>query len=166
MTSLPETIFSRSHAGVGQRRRRFLGNATIEFCVVGMILFWMTFGTIEYGYYFYVRGTLQAAARAGCRAAILSGATNTAVNNAVLAQLKLTGLLAGSATSVSPNYTVTTSPTDVSTAGAGNQVSVAITCTWGVVGANFRPLRLIGSAKVLTGACVLRAEANGTNYSP
>ena len=59
------------------------GNAIIEAALVVPILLSLAFGTVEFGYYFFVRNNLQGAAREGARAAILASATNTDVTSAV-----------------------------------------------------------------------------------
>ena len=59
------------------------GSAVLDAALVFPILLSLTFGTIEYGYYFYVKHSLQGAAREGARAAITPSATNSDVTTAV-----------------------------------------------------------------------------------
>src|SRR3954471_17806778 len=59
------------------------GNAVLDMALVMPILIGLTFGACEYGYALYVKHSLQAAAREGARAAIVSGATATDVQTAV-----------------------------------------------------------------------------------
>src|SRR5438552_3487535 len=123
-----------------ERRRRFRGSAVLDAALVFPILLSLTFGTIEYGYYFYVKHSLQGAAREGARAAITPTAVNSDVTTAVSNAISVAGLS-------SSGYTTTLSPSNVSGVAAGTSITVTITCTWGTVGSGFRPLGLIGSAK-------------------
>lgn len=132
------------------RRRTRRGNATLELALTLGILLSLTFGTIEFGHFFFVKNTLQGAAREGARAAIPGGASNTDVTTAVNNTLTAAGL-------DSTKYTVTISPSDVTTATPGTAVSVTVQGTWGTVG--LRPLGLISSTKAVRGAAVMRKEA-------
>src|SRR3954453_338838 len=73
-------------------RRRFRGSAVLDAALVFPILLSLTFGTVEYGYYFYVKHTLQGAAREGARAAITPTAANSDVTSAVTAAMTASGL--------------------------------------------------------------------------
>src|SRR4051812_39614156 len=133
------------------RRRRFRGSAVQDAALVFPILLSLTFGTVEYGYYFYVKHTLQGAAREGARAAITPTATNALVTTAVSAAMTAAGLQ-------NSGYTLTPSPSDVSTVAAGQPITVSVSCSWGTVGAGFRPLGLISTTKSVTGVTVMRKE--------
>lgn len=120
------------------------------------ILLNLTFGMVEFGYYFYVRNMLCDAAREGARAAIVPGAQNSDVTAAVNNTLGTCKFPAGS---------VTTSITDtsgnaltVSSTSGGTPIQVSVTATWGAIGVGFRPLNLISAAKSVAGACVMRKE--------
>ncbi len=125
------------------------GNAVLEAALVLPILLYLAFGTVEFGYFFYVKNNVQGAAREGVRAAIPPGATNTDVNTAVLNQMTAAGLQAS-------GYTITTTPSNVSGLAAGTAVTVNVQCTWGVVG--LRPLQLISTSKIVKGQAVMRKE--------
>lgn len=129
------------------RSRR--GNAILEAALVLPILLLLAFGTVEFGYYFYVRNNLQGAAREGARAAIVPSATNSDVNTAVANAMSTYGLQ-------NSGYTITLSPSDVSGASSGTAITVTVQCTWGTVG--IRPLQLISTSKILTGRAVMRRE--------
>ena len=133
--------------GCSVNRRR--GNAVIEAVLVIPILLLLAFGTVEFGHFFFVKHNLQGAAREGARAAIVSGATNSDVTSAVSASMTASGLQ-------NSGYTVTTNPSDVSTAGSGTNISVAVECTWGNVGV--RPMGMISGTKQARGATVMRKE--------
>jgi len=140
---------SRPAAAAARRRRWRRGNAVLETALVIPVLLYLAFGTVEFGHFFYVKHNLQAAAREGARAAIVSSGTNTDVNAAVSGTMTAAGLQ-------SSGYTVTTTPASVSTATTGTSVTVTVGCTWSNVG--IRPLRLISASKVVTGTVVMRRE--------
>ena len=132
-------------------RKRFFprGNAVIEAALVLPILLYLAFGTVEFGYFFYVKNNVQGAAREGVRAAIPPGATNTDVTSAISSQMTAAGLQ-------SSGYTVTTTPATISGLAPGTTLTVNVQCTWGTVG--LRPLQLISASKVVKGQAVMRKE--------
>jgi len=125
------------------------GNAVLEAALVVPILLYLAFGTVEFGYFFYVKNNLQGAAREGVRASIPPGATNTDVTSAISSQMTAAGLQ-------SSGYTVTTTPSNISGLAPGTTVTVNVQCTWGTVG--LRPLQLISAAKLVKGQAVMRKE--------
>ena len=136
-------------------RRRF-GGAVLEMILILPVLLYLAFGTVEFGYYFYVKHSLEGAARDGARAAIPSGALysdiTTAVDNAMSAA-NLSG--SGYTTQVKDGSTVITTLTS---AVAGDTITVTVTCTWGTAGAGYRPWGLIGTSKQVVGTAVMRKE--------
>jgi Flp pilus assembly protein TadG len=147
------------------------GAATLELALTLSILFSICYGLIEFGYYFYVKNTMEGAAREGCRAGIVTGATNSTCNSAVENQLQAAGLVSnGTSASGSGPYTIGnyTVEYDDSTSGSknisiatitmGDTLTVTITATWGTVGAGFRPAQLIGSSKQIVTASAMRVE--------
>jgi Flp pilus assembly protein TadG len=144
----------------GRMRR---GNAVLDAALVFPILLSLTFGTVEFGYYFYVKHTLQGAAREGCRAGITPTGTDTDVTAAVVASLKAAGLQTSSTTLDTSKFTLKIeSPlgTTVSSAAlsTGSTLYVTVQGTWGTLGSGFRPLALIGSSKVVVGTTAMRKE--------
>jgi Flp pilus assembly protein TadG len=133
----------------GQRQ----GSAVLETALVMSLLIMLSFGTAEYGYFFFVKNILAGAARDGARAAIADTATNTNVTTAISNAMTAAHIS-------SSNYTVTLSPTDVSTATAGTAITVTVSCSWGTVGVTPLPTALggISSAKQVTGTCVMYKE--------
>lgn len=125
------------------------GNAVLEMALVVPLLLLLAFGTVEFGYYFYVRSNLAGAAREGARAAVVPSATNADVTAAVAASLTACGLQ-------NSGYTVGLNPANVGSAAAGTPITVSVECAWGAVG--IRPLGLISSAKTLRGTAVMRKE--------
>lgn len=136
----------------GNRR----GSAVLDAALVFPILLSLTFGTVEFGYYFYVKHTLTGAAREGCRAGIVDGATNADVTNAITSAMTAAGLQSSGYTVKIESPVGTTKA--VNTVSPGGTVFVTVTCDWGTVGKNFRPLALIGSAKQVVGVTAMRRE--------
>lgn len=131
------------------------GGTVLEAAIVLPILISLTFGAIEFGDYFFVKHTLEAAAREGARNGITDTATNTTVGTAVTAVITAAG---------GTNWGAVTAITDtsnnavnVATVTAGNSIKVQVSCTWGVCG--LRPMQLIGAAKQVIGSCVMRKES-------
>jgi Flp pilus assembly protein TadG len=136
-------------------RRRRTGGSVLEMVLVLPVLLSLAFGTVEFGYYFYVKSNVQAAAREGARAAILPSAAASDVTTAVSNAMTAAGL---------NNSGYTTTVTDangaavnVATAPAGTAIKVQVQCSWGTVG--LRPLGLIGTGKQVVGATTMRKES-------
>jgi Flp pilus assembly protein TadG len=131
------------------------GGALIEMALVLPLLLMLSFGAVEYGYLLYVKNTLLGAAQNGVRAGIPATATSSDVTTAISNSMTAAGL-------ASSGYTVTTSPTDVSTAAAGSTVQVTVSCTWNNVGVSPLPTWLggIDPAKSVSGVAVMRKESN------
>ena len=137
------------------RRSRRKGASVLELAITLLVLLNLTFGTIEFGHFFFVKNTVQASAREGGRTAITPGATNTSVENAINPVLTAAGLQTGNFTfTVRVNGVVA----DASTAVAGDKIEVTVTATWGTVG--LRPLGLISSSKIVLGGVTMRRESN------
>ena len=136
-----------------RRAGRRGGVAILELMLVLPILLMLSFGLVDYGYFFYLKSTVQGAGDAGARAAIVTGAANSDVTTAVSNVMSLAGI-------PSNKYTVTTVPTDVSTAATGTYVSVTVSCSWGTVGYHALPVFAggISNSKQLVGAGSMRRE--------
>jgi Flp pilus assembly protein TadG len=146
----------------GSVRRRNRGSAVLDAALVFPILLSLTFGAIEYGYYFFVKNTLQGAAREGCRSGIVLNNANSDVTTSVVGYLKAAGLNS-SATTLDTKFTLLIeSPlgtaTTVSNLSAGSPLYVTIQGSWGTLGQGFRPLALIGTTKTVSGVSVMRKE--------
>ncbi len=170
---------SRARLSAGQFGRRLCfrrsGTATLELALTLSLLFSITFGLIEFGYYFYVKNSMEGAAREGCRNAIVTGATLSTANADIENQLQVANLVpsgttasGNSGTYTIGNYTVTytdsttgSTVTSLSSDTVGDTLTVKITANWGTVGAGFRPMALIGASKTLTCASSMRIEGQG-----
>jgi Flp pilus assembly protein TadG len=133
------------------------GSSMVEAAFVFPVLLILTFGCIEFGHYFYIKHTLQAAAREGARAAVTSAVAdgNTLVTTAV-------GNVMTAANIPVSKYTLSVrNSTDQADLVAGNQTAgtailVKVNCTWGNVGV--RMLGAIGSNKIVIGSTTMRKE--------
>ena len=133
--------------------RRASGAAILEMALTLGILLMLTFGTIEFGYFFFLKNTVQGAAREGARAAIPPSTSNTDVTDAVNRTLNAAGLnTANFTTQVKVNGTVA----NANTAVAGQSIEVRVTATWSAVG--LRPIGLIPANKTLLGSATMRKE--------
>jgi Flp pilus assembly protein TadG len=146
----------RNTTRVFRRRGLRRGGAILEMSLTLGLLLNLTFGMVEFGYYMYVKNELSNAAREGVRAGMVPGAANTDVTTAV------TNALAGCSF---PSGSCTTSITDtsgnsldVSSAAQYTAIQVKVSATWSVIGNGFRPLKLIGSSKTVSGICVMSKE--------
>jgi Flp pilus assembly protein TadG len=119
------------------------------------ILLMLSFGVVDYGYYFYLKNTFQGAALNGARVAIPASATNANVTSAVSTAMTAAGLQ-------SSGYTITLTPSDVSTAAAGSNVTVQVAATWGNVGTHALGTALggINNSRTITGTAVMVKESN------
>ena len=129
------------------------GATILEMALTLGILLSLTFGTVEFGYFFFVKNTVQGAAREGARVAITPTASNTDVSTIVNSSLQAAGLRpADFTTTVKVAGTVA----NCNTATAGQTVEVSVQGTLGTVG--LRPLGLIGSGKAVLGVAAMRKE--------
>jgi Flp pilus assembly protein TadG len=119
------------------------GSATVEFAIILPIVLLVFFGTLEIGRAMTVKHSLQEAARAGCRMAVLEGSTNEDIEILSDASLDPAGI---------NTYTLTVNPTDFQAAEEGDAVTVTISADPADVGW-FAPLILSDS---LAGSCTMR----------
>ena len=73
----------------GGKRR---GGAVLETILILPILLYLAIGTVEFGYYFCVKHSLEGAARDGCRSAIPSGAAYSDITSAVSSAMSAANL--------------------------------------------------------------------------
>lgn len=140
------------------RMRRRRGNAVLDMALVLPILLGLAFGVVEYGYYFYVKNNVQAAAREGARAAVVPSATYQNVLDAVSNVMTASGL---NNTGYSVTLTDTTgAAVSLSSVAAGTSLKVSVQCTWGAVGVHPLPEVMGGMSptKLVKGATVMRKE--------
>src|SRR5262249_41239910 len=132
------------------------GNAVVEAVLVFPILLALMFGTTEYGYYFFVKHTLEGAAREGARVGIMPSGSDSQVQSTVISYLANAGLQSGTG-SLDARYTLSISPSSGSVA-SGSPLSVTLSTTWSSVRAGYAPLHLIPSSQSIAGKTVMRKE--------
>ncbi|HWE00862.1 MAG TPA: TadE/TadG family type IV pilus assembly protein [Tepidisphaeraceae bacterium] len=139
-----------------QRRGNRRGGAILEMALVLGLLLNLTFGMVEFSYFFYVKNAFENAAREGVRAAMLpGGATSdatTAVTNALASYNFPANSFSSTVTDTSGNTL------DPSTAAVGTSIQVNVVATWSTIGKGYRPLTLIAGTKQVTGYCVMQKE--------
>jgi len=135
-------------------RRRTWGGSVLEAAIIVPILVSLAFGMAEFSYFFFVKHTLEGAAREGARNAITPTATNITATAAATASLTAAGGNGWGATIAITN----TSGTAINVSGlaAGTAIEVQLTCTWSTVGVH--PLGIIPGSKLVIGTCVMRKE--------
>ena len=142
----------------GGRRSCRRGSALLEAFFAVFVLMSLSFGCVEFGYFLFVKHSMQGAAREGARAGIVPNATNADVSTAVLNSLTAAGLddSSYSLTTEVLNSSGQVIGSDVATAASGNGVRVNVQCAWGAVGVS--PLGVIPSSKPVKGVTVMRKE--------
>lgn len=155
---LPIDRPTESRAYRSRMNRSFLGNrrggAILEAALVMPVLIALSFGTAEYGYFFFVKNIIAGAARDGVRAAVPSAASDSDVTLAVQNAMSAAGIQ-------SSKYTVTLSPSNIATASQGSSVSVTVTAVWGTVGVTPLPTSMGGISvdKPVTVTAIMRKES-------
>lgn len=130
-----------------KHRSRRRGAALVEFAVLAPLFFMLLIGIIEFGRAMMVAQLMTNASREGARRAIIEGATQSEVETLVSNYL--------TNTSVS-GATVNVNPSDLSTAGFGDNVTVSVTVAYNDVSWVPSPWFLAG--KTLQATAVMQAE--------
>jgi len=130
----------------GCKRR---GVAVVEFAVVAPILFLVVFGSIEFCRALMAVQSLEESARAGCRVAILRGATTEEIEAEVDRILAPSGI-------PKENYTVQTDPVNIATVGRWSLISVTVVASFDDM--SWLPLPGALSGKSYTSSCSLPKE--------
>jgi len=132
------------------------GNSVVEAVLVFPLLLALMFGTTEYGYYFFVKHTLEGAAREGARVGIMPSGSDTQIQSAVITYLANAGLQSGTS-SLNSKFSLTISPSSSSVA-SGSPLSVTLSTTWTGIRAGYAPLHLIPAAQSISGKTTMRKE--------
>lgn len=117
------------------------GTEVLELALIMPILLSLVFGTIEFGYFFYLQHNLQAAAREGARAGVPLGAT--------------TGDATAKATAFLQNANLNPTSYSISVTSSGNNLTCTVQASWGNVGTH---LLFIPNTKIVRGSAVMRKE--------
>lgn len=137
-------------------RRTRRGSAVLETALVlSFVLLPLTFGAVEFSYFYFVKHTIQGASREGARAAIVKGATNADVDTAVSQVMSATGI---PGTYTVRRLNLSDQVVNVANVAGDTGIKVEVTYNWSQVSAALRPLRIIGTAKVVKGVTVMRKE--------
>ncbi|HEX8323213.1 MAG TPA: TadE/TadG family type IV pilus assembly protein [Tepidisphaeraceae bacterium] len=141
------------------------GSAVLDATLVLPMLLTMTFGCVEFGHYFYVKHTLQGAAREGARVAA-TGISRADVVTAVERSMVAAGFPTSkytvetftvTGTDASGNAILVALPTITATSPtSGTAILVRVKSNWGVVGC--RPMGLISTSKDVVGNTTMRRE--------
>lgn len=138
-------MFSRRRNG--SRGLRRAGAAAVEFAVVAPVFFLVVLGIIEFGRMVMVQQVITNAAREGARIAVLDSATSGRVTTRVNSYLSAANL---------PNATVILTPSNPSSAGFDEPVTVEIQMPYSAVSPLTRPF--MTSGMVLSSRSVMRRE--------
>ena len=131
-----------------KRVRARRGSEVIELALLLLPLLWLTFGAIDFGYFFYLQHNLQAAAREGARTGIIQGNGNAEVEASVEKIMAASGFK-------DPSQYKTT--VDNPTLGDGKLgISVTVTMPYASMGV---PPANVGRTEV-KGVAVMRLETN------
>lgn len=134
-----------SQSSLRNLRRVRRGSEVLEAALVFPLLLALAFGTVEFGYFFYLEHNLQAAAREGARRGIVQGATDNDIADAVDEIMLKSGFASGSY-QVAPSRDAT-------------YVTVDVQVAWSSVSTGLRPMRMISPANdLLRGTATMRIE--------
>jgi Flp pilus assembly protein TadG len=131
------------------RRKRF-GAAAVEFALVAPLFFLLVFGMIEFGRMVMIQQVITNASREGARKAVLDGASASNVKSSVV-----TYMSNGGVTIATSNVTI--SPTDPTTAVAGDPVTVTVSLPFSQV--SWLPSPMFLGSRQMTASTVMRREA-------
>jgi Flp pilus assembly protein TadG len=120
----------------------------VEFAIVAPLFFLLVFAMIEYGRMVMVSQIITNASREGARQAVLDGATNSEVENAVDEFLEMSSIQGAD---------VETVPSDISTAVYGDAVTVSVTVDFNEVSWLPSPMYLGGQQ--IKASTVMRRES-------
>ena len=124
-------------------RRNRRGAAVVEFAVVSPVFFLLVFGMIEYGRMVMVQQMLTNAAREGARVGVLDSSTASEVTSKVNSYLTAARI---------NNATVTCDPSNPSSAGYGEAVTVTVSIPFSQVSWLPSPMFLGGTTMTATSA--------------
>jgi Flp pilus assembly protein TadG len=138
----------------GRRVRR--GNGVLEAALVLPVLLALSMGMVEFGQFFYMKHTIQAASRDGARTAILSSTTHSAAQTAITNTMNSANVAANKYTVTFQNAATNATISDVGTIAKGTGIRVTITATAGNV--SVRPLGVIPANKAIVGMTTMIKE--------
>lgn len=135
-----------------KRARR--GAAAVEFAIIAPLFFLLLAGIIEFGQAFRIEHALSNASRRGARAAVMETATSTQVEQKVKTHCSQT--LGVNEANVNVEITVSGSSGALSSAQAGDEISVTVSVPYSKAGVGFFANRFSNS--VLSATSTLEHE--------
>jgi Flp pilus assembly protein TadG len=151
--------------GLPAHRRRSWGGTLVEAIIVVPTIMFLAFGMAEYSYFFFVKHTLEGAAREGVRNGITPSSTFASATTATSSALTAAGGTGWGSTILFQDIVNSAAPLTLTSANwaavpAGDPIQATVTCNWGTVGVH--PLGnlpgAIPSSKSVIGICVMRKE--------
>jgi len=135
------------------RKRRSLkrdrrGAAAVEFAFVAVPLFLFIFASIEMGRALMAVQSMEEAARAGCRVAVLKGATTSSVQTEVASIMNMAGIA---------TYTTTITPTSFSSLDRWQPISVTVSASFDDM--TWLPTPVYMSSVPFSSSCTLPKES-------
>lgn len=150
-TSVPsQKFYMHRMRRIFRRNRR--GASAVEFALVAPVFFLFVFGMIEYGRLVMVQQVLTNATREGARRAVLEGATNTAVINAVKSYLTTASINGDS-----PNVVIDISPNPELATPSQESITVTVSVPFNDV--SWLPSPMFLNGRTMTARSVMRREA-------
>lgn len=144
-----QLIQSRRKMKRNASRRRRAGAAVVEFALVGPLMILLTMGMIEIGRAVMVKQILVNASREGARLASLPGTSTSDVSSQVSDELSSQTI---------NGATVTTTPSDLSSASAGTPVTIKVSVPASSV--SWIPNPLFVNNSMLEAETTMRRESN------
>lgn len=137
-------------------RRVRHGNGVLEAALVLPVLLALSMGMVEFGQFFYMKHTIQAASRDGARTAILSSTTHTNAQQAVTNTMNSANVASNKYTVTFQNAANNATISDVGTVAKGTSIKVTVSATAGTV--SVRPLGVIPANKGIIGVTTMIKE--------
>ena len=137
--------------GPGRRR----GAAMVETSIVLSVFFLLVLGMIEMSQMGMASQLVTSAANAGCRVAVVNGHSQADVASAVSTLLASGGINVSSGINAS-TYTITTSPSDVTTSHLGDSITVTVSVPFSSISWLGAPMFL--GASTITSSATLSSE--------
>jgi Flp pilus assembly protein TadG len=128
----------------------------MEAALVLPVLLALSMGMIEFGQFFYAKHTITAAARDGCRTAILGNSTHAQAVAAVNSTMNSAGFAQGTYTVTFRDPSSNATIANVALVQKGDGVRVTVQANFGDIGT--RPLGVIPANKQVTGTTTMIKE--------
>lgn len=139
-----------------QSRPRRRGNGVLEAALVLPVLLALSMGMVEFGQFFYMKHTIQAASRDGARTAILSSTTHSAAQTAITNTMSSANVPSNKYTVTFQNASTNATISDVASVAKGTGIKVTVSATAGNV--SVRPLGVIPANKAIVGMTTMIKE--------